>query len=198
MYRVARRARWYRRIAYVNAYYPHRFLLYIIAALWSTATVINDVWFDASWDILNLSRTEYVLTNGFIIYACIGSLLAQRIKQNIASLHLSASCDAMASLAIFSYSTEIFFHFGAVLDCGILWELSASLMIYAISDAILLRLISAMPKWVPDIGELAQLLARDRFRPYVGVNKWKALTDAVTAIDIVIAAHNAENAADED
>ena len=181
-WRISRADR-YRLVAWLNTLYPYKVLMYAIALIFGALSLANDLWFNASWDIGNISTVEYGLLSVCFIFAPACSFLADRIRQRQIALYISVASDLSMAWALFSYSMVVFTAFGFVLGITIMWGIAAGLFIYASSDILLLRLIATQP--VIDRDDTDALIVAQRLQQYVGMRKWRALTEAAEAIDLL-------------
>lgn len=182
-WRHVSRADKYRLVAWLNTLHPYKMLLYSASLIFGVLSLINDVWFKASWDIANIPTIEYGALSACFIFAPLCSFISEHLHAHQAALMLSAAADVSLAWAIFAYSWIIVGEFGLVWDCPLMWALSLGMLVYACSDLLLLRLIATQPAIERD--DTDAIIVAQRLQRYVGMRKWRALTEAADAIDIL-------------
>lgn len=135
------RERTYQAVSWLNTIYPYKLLFNVVAFTFGFASIINDIWFDASWDILNISRIVYIELSLCLVVAPVISLAASRVKHPRSALYLSITADLSLMFGIFAYSMVGLAWFGLTFGVVIMWALSCSLAAYFVADIILLRLL---------------------------------------------------------
>ena len=190
------RPRQLRIIASLNSMYIYKGVMYTFVFVWSLIGFAGGIKYHA-WDREHLGKALYFLLYASLIGSPVLTLIASRVKQQIVSLYFSFAADSSIAFGIFAYSMIIFSEFGFVIGCPLLWGLSFGLMIYCISDVMLIRLINSQPDLANEelLETVRNEISRARLKEFVGIRKWQGLIEAAGGAQIleeIMAKHNSK------
>ena len=190
------RSRQLRIIASLNSMYIYKGVMYTFVFVWSLIGLAGGIKYHA-WDREHLGKVLYFLLYASLIGSPVLTLIASRVKQQIVSLYFSFAADSSIAFGIFAYSMIVLSEFGFVISCPLLWGLSFGLMIYCISDVMLIRLINSQPDLASEelLETVRNEISRARLKEFVGIRKWQGLIEAAGGAQIleeIMAKHNSK------